>query len=1266
MASISQDISIQVNSTLNREADFTLLGGTQDPSNGQANAKTLYEWDLSAESLSNCTTVKIEASTVDNPTIIEYSVVNQDGDIPNLQVVVNLLNTLNLGTFNLDGNVIFILDDINVFGTLSVLISQDFDIDDFVETGYNYFDSEGKTTLASFSSTYKDIIQHAINTIPTFVEFIETQGWSLAFVFESSTLRFNRSVSGDVYHISDNLGTLTTTKYSGTNNINTNTFQKSLLFVSDINIFTTCTLFEANALTSVQSVIYKYVFGNIFVNFNNDSLVVAGWKPLSPNYFPTINGTHIIKIDASDTNVLDDYGNSFPSVNQINTSSTLNFIGVNSGTEKTFFVGTAFADAELNFGNSASISTTRISKIESLNGSINVNFATLIYNTTLNKLDSVQFKIFFGDSSPQNVTLDSAFNEKFRKTSETDFNALQLFLQGTLGGSNFPQLIYADDTTPLQVNVDEINFRNTYTPNLPPIQVLGGYDGSATVFNLDLDIQYQANPSNISMRYFNDWFYKVGTQDAIYNQNIVSGTRVIDADNNNFILSGSGIQGYQSLFENGYTQNLPVGAIIDYTISFTIIADPFNTKISGIRMTSFFGLGNPTFEVTTSEKGQNDSVLSSTSAGVGFELLQFPSNNEDVDVVMTTFPTVSCNSVLIGETASGSDQFKRMYIGKGLYQFPLQNLEFTVFGLTLTMPIYDAVANEVDAIGLYQRNFNGAWGGTNATFKLSRFKINGTNIGNPSIQPFNSGAIINLTAYTSNFSNIEFNDCIFGTDLVDNTLNNILNLLLPSSAFASGGISFQNCTFNGVDSLNPYLQVTFPLGSLNVSSQALNGTSRIINTIFSQSQPDRILFTSNWDGNPTASPLNILSVGNNTNLEQINLQNSNTATPNALTLSIVNNSILEVLNFTNHNITNLIFSNNPLINNIDLSGNNLSDAEIDDLLNEVNSYGTSNGTLNYSAQTGGGEPTAIGGGTAYNNLISRGWTIIGASPFGIDISTFSNTNNVSLLTNDVYWNWLDENGTLMYRTIGVNLEKFGLLSAFDISTYQSTPIQTLALTTPTPNLRDDLIQVYDNGNYLFHGELSQLRRREMTTPNDLTTIVNGLASSMNQTTNNFGTGLTAYHFNPTGTKIYGGYLTPTAIVQYDLTSAWDLTTLTNQQTVVLSTTFPTLGITSNMEVTTMQFDSTGTTMLIFLGRQSYNGSGTTYEAVVYQFSLSSAYDFTTASYTGVNLNVAVSNRIITNVFADSSITKLIGVQSNWQLPTSSDFPQKSENLKEYS
>ena len=1255
MASISQDISIQVNSTLNREADFTLLGGTQDPSNGQANAKTLYEWDLSGESLTNCTTVKIEASTVENPTIIEYIVVNQDGDIPNLQVVVNLLNTLNLGTFNLDGNVIFILDDINVFGTLSVLISQDFDIDDFVETGYNYFDSEGKTTLASFSSTYKDSIQHAINTIPTFVETIQTQGWSYVYLAEAKSFSVTRVSAGDITFVRKaGIGTfLSNFVLSGFSNgsVGLATSQPAVLvFVQNINIWDSASIsILATDNGSAQSKIYKYVFNFGTTTFNSDTPINRGWQPLSPNYFPsTVGGVHIINVDANNSNILSLYGNSFPSVNNLFFGSAITFQGVKSGSiNETFFVGEAGQDAEINFGTIGVGSSTGLSKIESLNGNMNLNFSTLAFTVGSNNLAEIDFKIFFGDSSPQNVTIDSDFNDKFRKTSETDSNADELFLQGTLGGSNFPQLIYDDDTTPLQVNVDEINFRNTYTQNLPPIQVLGGYDGSATVFNLDLDIQNQANPSNISMRYFNDWFFKVGTQDAIYNQNIVSGTRVIDADNNTFILSGSGIQGYQSLFENGYTMNLPVGAIISATISFSIIADPFNTKISGIRMVG--SGGQPSFEVTTSEKGQTDSVLSSSFFAINTEILQFPSNNEDVDVIMTTFPPVSTTSIIVGETAY-SDQFKRMYIGQGLFQFPLQNLLFTVVGLTLTMPIYDAVAEEVDAIGLYQRNFNGAWGGTNATFRLSQFKINGTNIGNPSIQPFNSGAIINLTSYTSNFPNIDFQNCEFGTDLVDNTLNNILNLLLPSSAFASGGIFFQNCTFNGVDSLNPYLQVTFPLGSLNVSSQALNGTSRISNTIFSQSQPDRILFTSNWDGNPTASPLNLLLVSFNTNLEQINLQNSNTATPNALTLNIINNSALEVLNFTNHNVTNLLFSNNDLINNIDLSGNNLPDAEIDDLLNEVNSYGTSNGTINYSSQTGGGVPTAIGSGTAYNNLISRGWTLIGTSPFGINVTTYT-VNQTQAFARPTVYDWeFNEAGDLLFIFAGANFEKYPLTTPFDISTIGAIS-QSVAWNS-SPSFFGTGSQVWDNGNYLFMGISGLLRRWTFGTANDLTTI-SSFATVVQSPNVGFDYNFT---FNPSGTKVYS--IGVDEIDEFTLSTAWNPTTLTSSGTK----TYASMGLTSipigsAQRRISLRFNSSGTLAILTFGT-----SASPFDALAYEMNLSIAFDITTMSYSGNSLDISDKpNEWVNKVGADSNLTKIIPLYLQ-----TGGYPTNSTDLKEWS
>mgnify|MGYP003631123116 FL=1 len=186
MAGISQDISLQIKNNLNRKATFSLLGGTQDPSNGQANAKTLYDWDLTAETFANTNVLTIEASTITNPTVITYEVVNQDGAITDLQTVVRLLNTLNLGVFNLDGNVVWILDDINIFGNISILISLSFDIDDFVEEAYNYFDPLNKTLLVDFSTNYKASIQQAVNTIPDFVDFVESQGWGLCYPTNAS------------------------------------------------------------------------------------------------------------------------------------------------------------------------------------------------------------------------------------------------------------------------------------------------------------------------------------------------------------------------------------------------------------------------------------------------------------------------------------------------------------------------------------------------------------------------------------------------------------------------------------------------------------------------------------------------------------------------------------------------------------------------------------------------------------------------------------------------------------------------------------------------------------------------------------------------------------------------------------------------------------------------------------------------------------------------------------------------------------------------
>jgi len=1254
MASISQDISIQVSNNLNREATFTLLGGTQDPSNGQANSKNLYEWDLSSETFSNTTVIEIQASTVESPDIVTYTATNPDGVIADLQTAVNLLNTLNLGVFNLDGNVIWILNDINIFGDLFVKISQQFDIDLFVESAYNYFDPEAKTTLVDFSTKYKPLIEEAIANIPTFVEFIETQGWSLAFVSESDRVRLFRNISGDIYVITETSGTFSQTIFSGTDSVNSLFgFDKFLIFTFDINIYLNATFFEARAKSSpIQSVIYKYVFKNSLwssASFNE------AWKPLSPNYFPNpLEATHTVQVTGSLIALMDDYGNSFPSIN-IDNDAQLQISGVNSGLgNQSYSIGAIGQNAELNFGQFSSGSKLILSRIISLNDVIDINFSTLNLVSDFSESD---FQIFIGNEAPQTVNLDSSFNTKFNNNNVFDSFGDDFSIEGVLGGADNPTIVYSNTITELILNFFDISFRSTYTENLPPIQeigVLNSNGGAVNTFDLDLDITEQSNPANISMRYFNDWFFKVGTQDKIYDNSLIAGIRIIRATSNTFLLSGRGLQGYYSIGNS----SIPTGSLLAGGIlSFTVTENP---PTNVLLKTTTAGLGQSDFEITFSEDGQTDTVQSSTFLATNQEQIDIGSaTGNEKNVLMTQRPTLDTSLLEIG-TQGFDDQFSTMFFSNELFNSPIEQLNIRVAGLTLNCPVSDAVNGEVDYSGLYQRDFSQAFGGVSSSFTISNFKINGTNLVNGGFIPITSRSIFNFPTGSSRFNTLIFKNCVFGTDYVDTTLGtnvpnlrtDLLNLLIPKDAITIGGISFSNCLFNGVDNSNTYLEISFHIASdydlsFPFSVQGLSGVSNIENTQFSQSQPDRLLFNSDWDGN--GEPLTSLTINSNTNLEQINLSNSNTATPNALNLNISNNAILEVLNFTNHNVVSAIVNNNPLINNIDLSGNDLPDSEIDNILNEVNSYGTSNGTIDYSSQTGGGVPTAIGSGTAYNNLISRGWTLIGASPFGTNIGTYT-VNQTQAFARPTVYNWeFNETGDLLFIFSGANFEKYPLTTPFDISTLGAIS-QSVAWNS-SPSFFPFGSQVWDSGNYLFVTTIGVLRRWTFGTPNDLTTI-SSLASAIQSSNLGLGSDFT---FNPSGTKFYN--LTGTQIDEYSLT-AWNPTTLTSSG----SKTYASMGLTSIpipdvQRRISLRFNSSGTLAIISMGQ-----SASPFDALVYLMNLTIAFDITTMSYSGNSLDISDKpNEWVNKVGADSNLTKIIPLYLQ-----TGGYPTNSIELKEWS
>ncbi len=235
---------------------------------------------MTAESFANTTVVTIEASTIDNPTIINYEVQNQDGAVTDLETVVRLLNTLNLGVFNLDGNTIWIIDDINIFGNIEVLVSLSFDINVFVQEAYNYFDALGKTSLVDFQAKYTSVIQQAVDTIPDFVDFVESQGWGLCYPTNASDIDLVRITAGSIFLTTDTGGVLATNEYTSGTSFNVNGFDNALLYAPDVNSFKTLQslTFDAPLVPSNNAYIFKYLFeAPTFLSFRQNPTFKSGF-----------------------------------------------------------------------------------------------------------------------------------------------------------------------------------------------------------------------------------------------------------------------------------------------------------------------------------------------------------------------------------------------------------------------------------------------------------------------------------------------------------------------------------------------------------------------------------------------------------------------------------------------------------------------------------------------------------------------------------------------------------------------------------------------------------------------------------------------------------------------------------------------------------------------------------------------------------------------------------------------------------------------------
>jgi len=113
---IKDTINIRVVNNTAFAQSVNLLGGTADPLGIPPHL--LYQWDLSGETYFGTLTVDIVISSTANPTPVTYTVPVEGF---NIQSVAFALNTLNLGNFQVNGNIIYVSNDFYIYGALTVL-----------------------------------------------------------------------------------------------------------------------------------------------------------------------------------------------------------------------------------------------------------------------------------------------------------------------------------------------------------------------------------------------------------------------------------------------------------------------------------------------------------------------------------------------------------------------------------------------------------------------------------------------------------------------------------------------------------------------------------------------------------------------------------------------------------------------------------------------------------------------------------------------------------------------------------------------------------------------------------------------------------------------------------------------------------------------------------------------------------------------------------------------------------------------------------------
>lgn len=970
---MNNEISYRVKNNLTQDVDILLFTSEGDPNN-QANTKTKYSWDLSAETIFNTTIVQISARAVNNPTFELYTVYNPDGEITSLETVVALLNTLNFGFFNLesDGVTIFNLNDSIVFGAIETIFEDDYILNNFVIEAYNYLDPLALTNQATFITDYTGVINFAMFNQFGFLASIRAFGWGACYLLNSGASSSVQKLEGiSLVSVQDNGGAFLITDY-------TNDFKN---FANPLDVGTQATLMLS--ITSVLSgengeAIPFFSSNNSDYIYNLSGLAYVQLQQaefLSSTYMTSLAGG---AFGSSFTLLPIGYGDKFPNISKV----------VGNG----FFSGNSLSTSAeipqspmtIAFGNWNGDAFTVNVGSSVLNQIINVDWASLTGGFIEGKNIALSLINRNDTATTHSMFMTSDFNTVFNTIDLLTKNTQDNLTINNTNGDVF--LGFADYDTPLTLPFRLIQFNGLDVLLLPKLGRLGGYINGGNDYNMNLNLNF----NNITSQPFSFWsstFAKLGESAYEFTPNNVIGN--INGSSVGFssanAITGKGKIGYDRLFNKGLTINTPFPASTQ--TNFSAIVSSVGVRTLKLTITSVFDdsewvlEGNSvgatdtqlqpfdtsnTYSMTGgsySEDEINFNLINAT-ASIGIILINDLSNEK----IITSFITASVGSLenlQITDFTIANEDF-----------FDLRNAIFST-NVSYEMAFFNFEETKKNAIKFaFTESVVAGYEG------LAKFVLTGGD--------FLWDEVVPNTYYEN--SNGEKISCMgLGSYLASanfSVLEGSINVpevnapKLKASTFLGVSLQLSQCTFKLPENNLIPISIGGEFGGFTIDNTSSTANKiNISDNNFTSFTNDSIQLIDCFSNNRELILLNNLGVNYigvpRDGLLVVNVNN------NAGEYQIQGNPNLEEVFYPNGALQNppIIFSNNPLVTRFTFALNNTNVNDANSLLIEFESYNTYNGRIDFvNLGAGGVTPTLGVSGSAYDSLISRGWTILSNVP----------------------------------------------------------------------------------------------------------------------------------------------------------------------------------------------------------------------------------------------------------------------------------------------